>query len=93
MTNFNKIDLLYGFALGLILAILGVYLFIILFTEFEFIHGIQIMQASNSVGKLITIGAILNLGMFFILLKFSKELIARGVLFATIVLAIFTIFI
>lgn len=93
MNKLNKIELLYGFAIGIILAALGVYLFISIFTDLDFLHGIQVMQARNSIGKLITIGAILNLGMFFIFIKFSKDLMARGVLLATIVLAIITIFV
>ncbi len=89
----NKIDLIYGFIMGLLLAIFGVFLFISFFTNYNFLYGIEIMQANNSMGKLITIGAILNLGAFFILLKNNKELMARGVILATIVLAIITIFI
>lgn len=93
MNTLNKIDLLYGFIIGILLAMLGVFLFILIFTDYGFLYGIQIMQANNSVGKLITVGAILNLGMFFILLKVQKELMARGVLLATIILAIITIFV
>jgi len=89
----NKIDLFYGFTAGLVVTILGVFLFILFFTDYAFLHGIQIMQANNSIGKLITVGAVLNLVLFFLLLKWRKELMARGVILATILLAILTIFV
>ena len=88
----NKLDLFHGFIAGLLVAIFGVFLFILVFTDYSFLYGIQIMQANKSMGKLITIGTVLNLGLFFILLKYHKELMARGVILATIALAILTIF-
>ena len=89
----NKIELFYGFIIGLLAAFFGVFLFISFFTDYEFVYGIEILQANNSTGKLITVGAILNIVIFFFLLKIQKELMARGVILATIVLAILTIFI
>jgi hypothetical protein len=43
-------------------------------------------------GKVITLGAIIDLILFFILLKINKDLMARGVVLATIILAIITMF-
>ena len=88
----NKIDLFYGFIIGILTAILGIFLFIFIFTDYEFLYGVEIMQANKSMGKLVTVGAVLNLGVFFLLLKLQKELVARGVILATILLAIVTIF-
>mgnify|MGYP007032571092 CR=1 FL=1 len=88
----KKIHLLYGLLLGFILAFLGVYLYVTLFTEFDFEEGVKIIKSQNNFGKLITLGAIPNLIAFFILLKLKKEIMARGIILATIILAISTIF-
>lgn len=88
----KKIDLFYGLIIGLISASIGVYLFVVLFTEYEFFEGYSILKAQGQLGKLIALGAILNLVVFFLLLKFNKELMARGVVFATLLLTIFTLF-
>ena len=88
----KKTHLLYGLLLGLALAFLGAYLYISLFTEFEFTEGVKIIKSQNNFGKLITLGAIPNLIAFFVLLKMKKEMTARGVVLATIILAVSTIF-
>jgi len=89
----NKIDLLYGFLIGLLAAILGAYLFIVLFTPYDFIDGVGTLRSKGQLGKLITIGAILDLLAFFVLLKYKKELMARGVVLATIIITIITLFV
>ena len=89
----KKIDLLYGILIGFLGAALGCFLFLALFTEFDFIEGIHAMRADGKLGKLITIGAILNLFIFFILLKQKKEMLARGVVFGTIILTFVTLFV
>ncbi|SFE88649.1 hypothetical protein [Flavobacterium xueshanense] len=89
----NKKDLLLGFLLGFATTLLGSYIFITIFTEFKFIAGIQIMKSQGNLGKIITLGSILTLIAFGILLKMNKEMMARGVVLAVIALAIFTLFI
>lgn len=95
--HFNEImkksDLFIGIVIGIIGAFLGVYLFITLFTEYGFLGGIRGLKAQNALGKLISLGAVLNVVIFFILLKYNKELMARGVVLATILLSIITLFV
>nr|WP_315145330.1 hypothetical protein [uncultured Flavobacterium sp.] len=88
----NKKDILLGFLMGLIACVLGVFLFITFFTDFDFVSGIQSMKSEGKLGKLITLGAILDLVAFGFLLKMNKEIMARGVVLAVICIAIFTIF-
>lgn len=88
----KKIDLLYGIVIGILSASIGVYLFLTFFTDYKFIEGYYILKSQGQFGKLIALGAILNLVVFFLLLKFNKELMARGVVFATLLLTIFTLF-
>lgn len=89
----NKKNLLLGFVIGIAATLLGSYLFITFFSEFKFIAGIQIMKSQGNLGKLITLGSILTLIAFGILLKMNKEIMARGVVLAVIALAILTLFI
>jgi hypothetical protein len=51
------------------------------------------MKSQGNLGKIITLGSILTLIAFGILLKMNKEMMARGVVLAVIALAIITIFI
>lgn len=87
----SKIHLLYGFIIGIIAAVAGSYLFIVLATAYNFFDGFLILKAKGQLGKLITLGAILNLAAFFILLHFKMELMARGVVLATIFLTVITL--
>ena len=88
----NKVDLFIGFVIGILASILGSYLFITLFTNFDFISGIQTMKSDGQLGKIMTLGSILDLIVFGILLKMNKEIMARGVVLAVIIIAILTFF-
>lgn len=89
----NKADLLIGFIIGIFTSLLGSYLFITFFTTFDISSGLETIRQQGYLGKVITLGTILDLAVFLILLKRNKELMARGVVLAVIVLAIITIFI
>jgi hypothetical protein len=89
----KKIDLFYGFVIGVIASIIGSYIFIVAFTPYSFLGGIQILKFEGKLGKIITLGAILNLLIFFGLLKYNKELLARGVILAMFILTIITLFV
>ncbi|MFI0490924.1 hypothetical protein [Flavobacterium sp.] len=88
----TKKDILIGFVIGILASVLGSYLFITLFTNFSFISGIQIMKSEGKLGKIMTLGSILDLIAFAILLKLNKEIMARGVVLAVISIAILTFF-
>lgn len=87
----SKIKILYGLLIGIISTAIGTALFIEFFTEYSFFEGLQISRSNGTIGKIITLGAILNIIIFFTLLKFKQELMARGVVLATIILAIMTL--
>lgn len=87
----KKSDLLIGALLGIITSLLGSVLFILLFTTYGILDGLQFILASGKMGKLLTLGALLNLLLFFALLKLNKELMARGVVLGSIVLTILTL--
>lgn len=87
----NKMDMFYGFLIGILATFIGSYLFITLFTGYSFIEGVQAMREQKQLGKIITLGAILNIVAFFVLLRFKKDLMARGVVLATLILTVVTL--
>lgn len=89
----EKKDVFIGILIGLIAALVGTFLFILIFTDYEFIEGIRILKTQNSLGKLIALGAVLNIIAFFVLLKLKKELMARGVVLATVLVTLITLFV
>ncbi|UOK43521.1 MULTISPECIES: hypothetical protein [Flavobacterium] len=89
----DKKDLFIGFLIGLLAATIGCILFLYFFADARSLEDVKMVRAQGLMGKLITLGAIFNLIAFFILLKLEKELMARGVILATILLAILTVII
>ncbi|MEZ0129163.1 hypothetical protein AB9T88_05035 [Flavobacterium sp. LBUM151] len=89
----NKKDIIIGFIIGILIALLGSFLFIKLFTDFEISTGIKTIKQYGYLGKVIALGTTLDLIVFTVFLKMNKEFMARGVIFAVIVLAISTLFI
>ena len=93
----NKKEVFFGLLSGFLVNSLGVIItVIILFRETNFLNIFKIINDSfidNSITKLISLGAILNLIVFFIFLKYDYEERSKGVLLATFVIAILTIYI
>lgn len=89
----KKSDLFIGFFMGIVATLLGTLVFLqIKMPKLVSIEGLSTIREQGIMGKLITLGAVINLLLFFILLKINKDLMARGLVLATIILAIITIF-
>ena len=88
----NKTDLLIGFIIGIIASFIGMFLYITLVMHIDFLAGIQSLKREGQLGKIVTLGSIMDLIAFGILLKMNKELMARGVVLAVIALTIVTLF-
>lgn len=86
-------DLIIGAFLAIVTCGIGSFVFIELFTGMDFFRGLEFYKANGLLGKIITLGAILNLIIFFILLKKNKDIMARGVVFGMILLTIITLFV
>ena len=86
-------DLIIGVLLSLVTCGFGSFVFIELFTGMDFYRGLEFYKANGLLGKIITLGAILNLILFFVLLKKQKEIMARGVILGLILLTIMTLFV
>ena len=93
----NKKDIFFGLFSGFVANFLGMTItIIVLFQETNVSNIFKIINDSyidNSITKLISLGAILNLIVFFIFLKYDYEERAKGVLLATFIIAILTIYI
>ena len=85
-------DIILGIFIGLVTAILGIFIFLKVFTFYDPFADLQFLKQQGVLGKVITLGAILNIAVFFILLKKGKESIARGIILSLIILTIFTLF-
>jgi hypothetical protein len=86
-----KKDIFIGILVGLIANSIGLILVATLFGNGDDFTTV-IKSASNEgfLGKLISLGAILNLGAFFVFIKKRQDYRARGVLIITIFVAVFT---
>lgn len=85
-------DIFIGILVGLIANCMGLFLITrILSQEDDFITVIQAAAAEGFLGKLISIGAILNLIAFFVFIRKRQDYRARGVLLITIFIALFTL--
>ncbi|MAP99547.1 MAG: hypothetical protein CMC51_01880 [Flavobacteriaceae bacterium] len=85
-----------GLLIGIIANLFGIFLtIIILFQEFNLINIINIFNdaiTNKYLTKLISLGAVINLIVFLLLLKYNYIERARGVLMATFIIAILTIY-
>ena len=89
-----KKEILIGFIVGVIAATFGLVIAIQIFGQSDD-YGDVIKQAiaQGFLTKLMSIGALLNLGTFFIFLKKKQDHRAKGVLIATILVLISTMII
>lgn len=87
----EKTDFILGLLIGLLGAMAGSFLFVVLFTNYSVANGLWIIKQSGQIGKVLTLGASVNLLAFFILLRLKKDMMARGVVLSMIVITIFTL--
>lgn len=87
----KKKDLLIGLIIGLLGALIGTFIALQFFTEQGFVEGFKIMKSAGMIGKVITLGAIPNVVVFFLLLKKNKDLMARGIILAMFIITITTL--
>ncbi|MFV0571323.1 MAG: hypothetical protein ACK5M1_02690 [Xanthomarina gelatinilytica] len=86
-----KKELLIGVVVGLIANVIGLYFATSFLGNGEDV--VSVLKAASSegfLGKLISLGAILNLLAFFVFIKKRQDYRARGVLLITIIIAVST---
>ena len=86
-----KKEVFIGLIIGLLANIAGCYLYIYIFSTHNLEETIQYALAQDVLGNIIALGAILNLFVFFIFIKKKQDNRAKGVLLATILIALTTL--
>ncbi|WP_347373076.1 hypothetical protein [Aequorivita sp. Q41] len=81
-------EILIGLGIGVLSNMAGSYLYIFFFSKLSLESTLQAAQENGFLGSLIALGAILNLIVFFILLKKNQYYRARGVVLATVIAAL-----
>ena len=86
-----KKDILIGALVGLIANLIGLFIIILLLGQGDdFMTVIKAASAEGFLGKLISLGAVLNLVAFFVFIKKKQDDRAKGVLLITLFIAVFT---
>lgn len=81
-------EIVLGFLIGLVANLAGMFIYVYFFLDYEFIESLKIARLNDTLGNLIALGAILNLLVFFTMIKKKQLYRARGVLMATILAAL-----
>ena len=84
-----KKEVFSGFITGIVANLIGILVYIILFSDISIAETIEEAWKNEFLGTLIAAGAILNFLPFFFFLKKERPYRARGVLMASILAALF----
>ena len=88
----KKKEVVKGVLFALLSSLSGLILAILFLSENDsIIESLKNSYYENFLGKLISLGAILNVLVFFVFIKKNQDQRAKGVLLFTIFLAIFTL--
>jgi len=80
-----------GFCVALFASFGGIFIYLEYASKHEFYTTLNFIRERDLFGKVITLAAIPNLFVFLVFLKKRQDYKARGVLLATIVLALCTL--
>lgn len=84
-------EIFIGLLVGLIANTIGLFFATQVFGDGgNFVAVLKTASAQGFLGKLISLGAVLNLVTFFVFIRKNQDYRARGVLLATIFVAVFT---
>jgi len=87
-----KKDIIIGIVTGLITNAIGIYCYVLLLApNKDFKQTITHAIENGYIGKIVAIGAILNLAAFFIFIKKNQDQRAKGVLLITIIIGVATV--
>ena len=88
----NKKEVLLGVIYGFVSSLIGLILAILILSEnSSIIESLKNSYYENFLGKLISLGAILNVVVFFVFIKKNQDQRAKGILLMTIFLSILTL--
>ena len=82
-----KKEILIGIAVGIFATLAGYYLYIELFINSDFKEAFKLIHEEKLYGKILSLAAIPNLVVFFVFIKKKQDNRAKGVLIATLCIA------
>ncbi len=83
-----KREILIGIAVGIFATLAGFYLYVELFINADFKEAFNFIHQEKMYGKILSLAAIPNLLVFFVYIKKKQDYRARGVLIATLFIAL-----
>ncbi|MCI2228990.1 hypothetical protein MC378_07410 [Polaribacter sp. MSW13] len=86
-----KKNILIGVLVSLFATFGGIFLYLEYFSRFGFYETIDMIVEGKLYGKVLSLAAIPNLFVFFIFIKKKQDNRAKGVLMATILIALITL--
>jgi len=90
--NNLKTKIFLGIILGFVANLVGIVLYILIFLDANLSDALYKIRTFNLLGGIIALGAAFNFLPFYILLNKNKVYMARGVLIATVIAALITLF-
>ncbi|WP_121666951.1 hypothetical protein [Mesonia aquimarina] len=88
-----KKEIFIGFLVGILATCAGLFLYVTALSDYSFLKTLELARDEDRLGHLLSLGAILNFLPFFVFLKKKQVYRSRGVLIATLLVAIAIIFI
>ena len=86
-----KKDILIGMLVAFFATFGGIYLYLEYLSRYEFNETLQFIKKGNLFGKVLSLAAVSNLFVFFVFIKKQQDNRAKGVLLATILIALTTV--
>lgn len=87
-----KKEIIIGFLVGVIANVLGVILYILIFSDLGIIETYNAAVEMERVGSILALGAILNLVAFFLFMRIRRDHRAKGVMISTILTALLILY-
>lgn len=84
-------NIIIGFVVGIIATAVGSIIWIIGFSDYSISETLQLALKEKLIAPILSAGALLNLVAFFIFIKQKKTQQARGVIFATLMVATYVL--
>jgi hypothetical protein len=79
---------IWGCCVAILATTLGTYIFVSFFSEGGFVESLQLLHRQKKLGGLISVGAIINLPLFFVALRKNKMGFASGIVLGCLVLVL-----
>ena len=89
--GFIKKEISIGFIISVIATFCGIFLYLQYFSKYGFEETILMIKEGNLYAQVLSLSALPNLFVFFIFIKKKQDYRARGVLMATIMIAVITL--